>query len=219
RFGAVWLARGGSGLTQLLGEVPWERVAPRPVLGFSDGVALAAGLWGRTEAIPIHAPVLHSLPITDAASTAHLFALLAGEATEPLSGVTLIPGAATGPLLGGNLCVLAALCGTPHQLHADGAILVLEDIGAAPYRLERALHQLIAAGVLDGVAGVALGTFVGCEPPPGAAWTLHDVFVEHLAPLGVPVIADLPIGHGEANRAFVWGATARIEDGTLSVSH
>lgn len=215
---AVWMVRGGSGLTRLLPRIPWADLSPRPVIGFSDVVALHAGLWRHGLGPLVHGPVLHSLPTTDAASVRHLSALLHGEPLEPLSGETWAAGAAQGPLLGGNLCVLAALCGTPWQLSAAGAILVLEEIGEAPYRVDRSLQQLASAGVLDGVAGVALGTFTGCAPPEGAPWTLRDLVLEHLAPLGVPVLADLPIGHGVENRAFVWGRTARIDGGHLSLT-
>ncbi len=218
RWGAVWLARGGSGLTHLLDDIPWSRVGRKPVLGFSDAVALHAGLWRSTDAVIVHAPVLHSLSVTDADSVAHLFALLDGARTPPLRGEAWVAGEADGPLLGGNLCVLAALCGTPHQLDARDAILVLEDIGETPYRIERTLRQLIASGVLRDVAGVALGTFVGCAPPPEADWTLREAVLEHLAPLGVPVLGGLPIGHGPENRAFRWGARATIRGDVLTVS-
>ncbi len=216
-FGAVWIARGGSGTTRLLSRVPWADLPPRAVIGFSDVVALHAGLWAAGRGPAIHGPVVHSLSSTDEASLTHLFALLEGGGDPVLEGEAWVPGAAEGPLLGGNLCVLATLCGTPWQLDARGAILVLEEVGEAPYRVDRALQQLASAGALAGVAGVALGTFTGCAPPADATWTLREVLLEHLGPLGVPVVGDLPIGHGPRNRAFVWGAPGRIAEDRLSL--
>lgn len=214
-YGAVWIARGGYGLTRLLPRLPVDDLVARPVIGFSDVTALFAALHPKVYPL-IHAPMPHSLPATDEASRTHLFDLLAGAPLPALHGESWIGGEARGWLCGGNLAVLAALCGTPWQLDADGAILVLEDIGEAPYRIDRLLQQLVSAGVLEGVAGIALGEFTKCDPPDGSGWTLRDVLLDHLRPLGVPVVGNLPVGHGAANRAFPWGARARLADGRLA---
>ncbi|MFT4625033.1 MAG: muramoyltetrapeptide carboxypeptidase [Myxococcota bacterium] len=214
RWSAVWLARGGSGLTRLLSRLPDSLPLDRPVIGFSDATALHAALWRRGHTHLVHGPVVHSLSKTDAASRDHLFRLLRGDAVPALVGDVWRSGSASGPLVGGNLALLAALCGTPWQVDVRGAILVIEEIGEHAYRIDRMLQQLHDAGGLCGVAGVALGEFVGCTG--GARWTLDDVLRDQLAPLNVPILARLPIGHGAANHAFPIGASARIEDGTLS---
>lgn len=216
RWAAVWIARGGYGLTRLLERIPFGDLPRRPVLGFSDVTALLGALHAAGAGPVVHAPVVHSLPITDAASLAHLLALLDGRPLQALDGTTWVDGEATGWLCGGNLCLLAATCGTPWQLDARGAILVLEEIGEAPYRIDRMLRQLVEAGVFDGVRGVAVGELVGCRPPEGADWTLRDVVLDHVEPLGVPVVGDLPIGHGARNHAFPWGVRATLRDGQLS---
>ncbi|MCB9688535.1 MAG: LD-carboxypeptidase [Alphaproteobacteria bacterium] len=213
---AVWIARGGSGLTRLLRRLDELPLGNKPVIGFSDVTALFCALRRRGIGPLIHGPVLHSLSVTEPGSVEHLFDLLDGRETAPLDGETWVAGTAHGPLVGGNLSLLAATCGTPWQLDASGAILVIEEIGEHPYRVDRMLQQLSSAGVLDGVVGVAIGRNVGCDPPPGADYALADVFVDVLAPLGVPVVGELPIGHGPHNRAFVWDAPATLSDGTLS---
>jgi len=211
---AVWMARGGYGLLRLLPALPALGVPAVPFLGFSDGTALLnplADLGGTA----VHAPVLTSLgSISDAASREHLRRLLRGEPTEPLTGVTLVPGEARGPLRGGNLCTLAASCGTPWALRGRGAIVVLEDVGESAYKVDRMLTQLLHSGCLDGAVGVACGQFDGAAPASDAGYTLLDVLCERLGPLGVPVVADLPVGHGAANRAFRL-APARLADGAL----
>lgn len=216
RWAAVWIARGGYGLTRILDRVPFHELPRRPVLGFSDVTVLLGALHAAGAGPAIHAPVVHSLPIHDAASLDHLFALLEGRPTPALVGTPWVDGDAEGWLCGGNLCLLAATCGTPWQLDARGAVLVLEEIGEAPYRIDRMLRQLVEAGVFEGVRGVAVGELVGCRPPEGADWTLRDVVLDHLRPLGVPVVGDLPIGHGARNHAFPWGARARLGGGRLS---
>jgi muramoyltetrapeptide carboxypeptidase len=215
---AVWAARGGYGIARLLGQLRWDELAPVPFLGFSDGTGLLNALAARGRPA-VHAPVLHSLAdLCDDASRAHLRALLAGESPAPMHGQVLRPGTAEGPLVGGNLCVLASLCGTPWQLRGRACIVVLEEVNEAPYKIDRLLTQLIDAGCLDGVAGIAIGSLLGAEPPEGADWTMYDVLTDLLAPLGVPVLVGLPIGHGARNHAFRVGAPARIVGARLEVA-
>lgn len=216
-YGAVWAARGGYGLTRILDRIDFDRIPRKPVLGFSDVTALHTALVQRGLGPAIHAPMVHSFPKTSDASLNHLWSLLAGEHVPPLQGRTLVPGSVEGPLVGGNLCLLAATCGTADQLDARGAILVLEEIGEPAYRVDRMLQQLASAGVLRGVAGIALGEFVHCRVPEGVDWTLLDMIREHVEPLDVPVVVDLPIGHGQRNHAFVYGAPARLGDGALAL--
>jgi muramoyltetrapeptide carboxypeptidase len=195
------------------------RVERKPVIGFSDATALFCTLHAHGLGPLVHAPVLHSLAGTEPADVEHLFALLAGDEPEPVQGEPWVEGEAHGPLVGGNLCLLAAMCGTPWQLDATGAILVLEEVGEPPYRVDRLLQQIRSAGVFEGVAGVLIGDFTGADVPEGANWTMRDVLVDQLRDLGVPVVGRLPIGHGARNRAFVWGAQARIAaDGTVSIN-
>ena len=215
---AVWFARGGSGTGRLLDALDWSRVVPdRPVFGFSDATALFCGMWRRGRGLPVHAPVLHSiLGPGDAPSRDRLVATLAGDATRlPARHLCGPVGSVEAPLLGGNLCVLASLCGTPWQLDARGSLLLLEDIGEPPYKLDRLIWQLDSAGAFDGVAGVALGEFTGCGPRDADAdWCLDDLFIDLLGGLGVPVYADLPVGHGARNHPFVWGRRVRLGETT-----
>jgi len=218
---AVWFARGGYGTAQTLAALPWGRLDGRPVLGFSDATALLVALEQHGVA-SIHAPVLQGLTPLDldpplpgtvgAASRDALRTLLATGRTPPLRGRVLcdqgLP--VQGRAVGGNLTVLASLCGTPWQLRAQGAIVLFEDVGEAPYRIERSLCQLRDSGCLQGVAGIGLGEFTDCEPP-GLDHTTQDMLRGVLQPLGVPVLADLPFGHGARNDAWVHGALADLD--------
>ncbi len=211
---AVWILRGGSGLTRILGKIAWEHVTSKPLIGFSDATPLLDA-WGQRGHIAIHGPVVHSLSRTDDASTSHLLALLQGDSLTPLAGRELVSGSAHAAIVGGNLCLLAATCGTPHQIDARGKILALEEIGEQPYKIERMLMQLADAGVFAGIAGVALGGFEGCQPPDGATWSLEDIFRDWFGALGVPVVMDLPFGHGSENWAFPVHRPATLRDGAL----
>jgi muramoyltetrapeptide carboxypeptidase len=215
-FGAVWVARGGYGITRLLSRLPWDTLPDRPVIGFSDVTALLQSMWQHRRCVGIHGPVVHSLSNTSPEAVEHLFDLLNGKAVAPLRGETWAPGDVSGPLVGGNLCMLASLCGTPHQLRTLDSILVLEEIAEAPYKIDRMLVQLIQSGCLKGLKGVAVGELLNCDPPGSASWSNKDIFLEHLQGMGVPVIGNLPIGHGKNNYAFPVGKTGYIRHNTLS---
>jgi muramoyltetrapeptide carboxypeptidase len=188
-------------------------------VGFSDITALHQTLWQHDWPLLVHGPVLHSLgqhPDEESRSALQRL-LLAGEVPE-LRGVTVVEGSAEGPLIGGNLCVLASLSGTAFQLRARGAILLLEDVHEKPYRLDRTFVQLRESGSLDGVAAVVLGSFEDCRPPANEPWSAEEVLEPLLRNLGVPVLKGLQVGHGAENLPFLFGATYRLEDGRLQRS-
>ena len=206
---ALWMARGGYGINRLLEDLDFQGLDNRPVIGFSDVTSLLVALHQVGGKSGIHGPVLHSLTRhPDKASVAHLLELLEGKRGFAWSGETWRPGTATGPVVGGNLCMLASLCGTAWQLQAEGCILILEEVGEAPYRVDRMLQQLRSSGCLNGIAGVAVGSFTGFAVPEGEEWGLRELVLEAV---DVPVIGGLPVGHGTENHGFVYGAVARIE--------
>ncbi len=214
---AAWMARGGYGLTRLLHRVPWAAVPPRPVLGFSDATALFSGMWAAGVGQPVHAPVLQSLVgHSDEASRHALEGLLFGGQGASWSGRRLVEGDAVGPLVGGNLCTLASLAGTAHSLACRGCILLLEEVGERPYRVDRLITQLIRAGTLDGVNGVVLGELSDCTERGEPGWDAGLILAERLRELGVPVLAGMPVGHGASNHAFPWGVEARLEGDSLT---
>ncbi len=216
---AIFCARGGYGTMRILRGVDPAPLVDRPkvLVGFSDITALHAVLNGAGLAT-VHGPVLTQLGRAPAAAIEHLAALLtqgpaaAGDgAPRPgagLAGAAVIrPGVVEGPLLGGSLTLLAHLCGTGLLPRLAGAILAIEDVDEKPYRLDRYLTQLGLAGALEGVVGIALGQFTGCDAQGVRG---EDVVREWAAELGVPAVQGLPFGHEDANFALPLGARARL---------
>lgn len=214
KWDAVWAVRGGFGITRILDRLSTTGIGNKPVLGFSDLTPLLEALRS-TPAFGIHAPVIHSLAATDEASRSHLFALLAGEA-RPIDATPWVTGSAAGPVVGGNLSLIAATCGTPHQLDARGAIVVLEEVGEPAYKIDRMLTQCRQAGAFRGAVGFIIGQFDRCTV--GRSFTLRDLFEEHLGDLGIPISGEAPIGHGPANRAFIVGCPGVLNADGLSQS-
>lgn len=214
---AVWFARGGFGTVHLLGALPYAELDNRPVIGFSDATALFAAMHGR-GGNPVHGPVLHSLADhVDADSLGAMRRFLQNGASVDLPGTHLAgpAHAVSGPVVGGNLCVLASLLGTPWALDASGAVLVLEDIHEPAYKLDRLVTQMLMAGAFAGVRGIAIGELTGCRG--GDDWTALDLLVELLAPLGVPVVGGLPVGHGARNHPWRHGGAGHLTASGLRI--
>jgi muramoyltetrapeptide carboxypeptidase len=220
RARAVIAARGGYGSLRLL-----PRLWPAPLrdggppgpgkllVGFSDITALHCGLQAMGQ-VSVHGPSINQLATQPRAVVERLFTLLEnGTAPAPsIAGTPLVGGVAEGPLLGGNLSLLTRLLGTPWLPPLDGAILLLEDVTEAPYRLDRMWTHLRLAGVLDRVRGLALGEFTECEDPK-AAFTSQDVLWSLVAETGLPCVGGLPIGHGAVNVPVALGTRARLDGG------
>jgi muramoyltetrapeptide carboxypeptidase len=216
---AVFCARGGYGAMRLLAGL---RALPgfpaKPLVGFSD--VTAVHLWLQSlGSTSIHGPVLTQLGHLPQATHARLFGLL--ESTSPAAALlgrqTLVPGVAAGPLLGGCLSVLTRLLGTPYLPALDGAILLLEDRGERPYRLDRMWTHLALAGVFSRVGGIALGDFSACDEP-GAPYTGADVLRDLATATGLPCAAGFPVGHGEANEPVPLGVRVRLDAGARSLT-
>jgi muramoyltetrapeptide carboxypeptidase len=210
---AVLCARGGYGATRILDRLDWTALAaaePTILHGSSDITALHVAFGQRLGVTTSFGPMVASL-IADGEprSLAHLEAGLTGDGAR-VRGTHAIRGGppARGMLAGGNLSLLVALLGTPYAPEpATGAIAFIEDVGEAPYRIDRMLTQLLQAGWFDGVAGVALGTWTGCGDPA----ELETVFTARLGPLGVPVLAGLPVGHGPTQLTVRLGGVAALD--------
>lgn len=224
----VICTRGGYGAQRMVDAIDMAAVRrdPKVVAGFSDITALQFALWRGARLAGVHGPgAAWRDERTPRRSAESLHAALT--TTEPVT-VTAdpaeetfpvrVPGRATGTLLGGNLCLVAASLGTPDMPDLTGAVLLVEDVQEPPYKVDRMLTQLRRSGALDGLAGVAVGQFTGCAD--GWDTTVVDVLTDRLGDLGVPVLGGLPIGHGPGQLTVPVGTPAVLDTGagTLTVS-
>jgi muramoyltetrapeptide carboxypeptidase len=210
---AVFCARGGYGAMRLLARLAAAGPPdpPKLLVGFSDITALH--LWLQAHGrISVHGPVLTQLGRLPPGTRERLFGLLESTSPAPaLSGtLTCVGGVAEGPLLGGNLSVVTRLLGTPFMPALDGAILLLEDQGERPYRLDRMWTHLQLAGVFERVRAIVLGSFTGCEERD-APYSSAEVLRELALATGLPCAAGFPIGHGEVNEPVPLGVRVRLD--------
>lgn len=211
---AIFALRGGYGCARWVDRIDTAllRVHPKPLIGYSDVTTLHA-LWSREGLPSFHAPMPDSDWLADGGSddAQALLALLMqplvrGASFGPVPAEAWRrPGIAQGRLVGGNLAVIASLIGTPYAVPVQGNLLLLEDIGEAPYRIDRLLTQLRLAGVLDAAAGFVLGRFTSDEGDATA------VLQEHLLRTHKPVLSGWPAGHGQPNRTLPLGVRMHLD--------
>jgi muramoyltetrapeptide carboxypeptidase len=218
---AILLARGGYGITRILPQLDPAplRADPKPIVGFSDGTALLAWAAGVAGVRGVHGPVIGQLGDLDDADVDALVRMVHDPAPLGRLAWQLAPIGAghaepvAGRLIGGNLTLLAGLIGTPWQVDAAGAVVLLEEVAEKPYALDRDLTHLLHAGALAGAAGALIGDFIDCGD--AAALAVVD---ERLRHAGIAGRSGAPVGHGRRNASLPWGARAVLHpDGTLEV--
>jgi muramoyltetrapeptide carboxypeptidase len=215
RVDGIVCARGGYGCDRILARLDAERVraAAKPLVGYSDITALL--LWQRRCAglMGFHGPMLDRGDDVDPVVLASLVAQLCGRAELPIriSGAGQGGGRASGRLVGGSLTLVVASIGTAWEIDTRGAILLLEDVGERPYRIDRMLQQLAGSGKLARVAGVGVGDFATCRDDRFPDNTVEDVIRAAIAPLGVPLVMGLPFGHVRSNTPWAVGCRANID--------
>jgi muramoyltetrapeptide carboxypeptidase len=210
---AIVAVRGGYGALRLLDQLPWERFAERPkwIVGFSDVTALHGMAW-RAGIASVHGPNVTGLSrsSTVAVRAAWLAALERPRSIRSWTGLRVLrAGDARGVLVGGNLALVHAMAAAGRLFVPDGAVLALEDVSEAPYRLDRMLTSLDLGGYLGRISGVVFGGFTGCQPGADGR-TADEVLEERTRHLRVPVLAGAPFGHQAHNEPFVLGADVRI---------
>ena len=225
---AIFCARGGYGVARLLGhfDTALARRHPKALVGFSDITVLHLALqkagvvsfWGPMPCTglgwsPFSARGLERMLMS--AEPAGRLPFSAARRPQALRA-----GVAEGRLTGGTLSLLASSLGTAYEIETRGRIVFMEDVDEEPYRVDRLLTQLIAAGKLTDAAGIAVGIFTGTTArncPAKKSLTMKEVFADHLLPLKLPILANVAVGHVPDQVTLPYGARARIDAGAGTI--
>lgn len=212
---AIVCARGGYGSHRIMSRLDASRVraARKPLVGYSDITTLLLWQLRCAGLVGFHGPMLEREGGMDPDGLGNLAALLSGSDPSPLvlQGDSGSGGRAEGPLVGGNLATLVASLGTPWEIETEGAILVFEEVGERPYRIDRMLQQLLAAGKLEGVVGIGVGHLVDCQPARCPSPSALDVLREFVASVSLPLVTGLPTGHAAPNLPWPFGVRGSID--------
>ena len=199
---ALMVARGGYGSAQVLPFLDPIVVqdAAKPFIGHSDLTAILVYLTTLCGTVCFHGPMVVNMARGEAGYDRDSFRRClmtpapVGELTA--DGLeTLRAGETSGPLLGGTLTQLVASLGTPYAFAPpSGYVLLLDEVGERPYRIDRMLTQLVASGVLARAAAVVCGELPDCDDPTGQP-TARGVVAELLEAFPGPVLFGFPTGH------------------------
>jgi muramoyltetrapeptide carboxypeptidase len=209
---AVLCARGGYGSLRILDRLDYDALAthPKAVIGFSDITALHRAIFLRTGLVTFHGPMVTTLARSDGPTLHSWGNTLTGRCDlNPALAKTRIlnDGAAEGVLAGGNLATLCHLVGTVYGVDFSGAVLLIEEVGEAAYRIDRMLTQMKMAGVFNGLKAVLLGTFEDCGP----VGEIDALIKEQFHDLDIPILSGAPIGHGKENLTVPLGVKVRLD--------
>jgi muramoyltetrapeptide carboxypeptidase len=211
---AVLCARGGYGALRMLPLVDFDiiRANPKLLIGCSDVTVLLNALVAQCGLPVLHGPMVASLgaasKITKQAFS-HMILNSDLPAIIPYHPVIIKPGKTSGTLIGGNLTTLCHLVGTPFMPDFTGHILLFEDVGELPYRIDRMLVQMKMTGCFDRIAGIILGSFKNC----GDCEEVYDIFRDIFANHEIPILAGFDVGHDEPNFPVPFGLRATLDTG------
>ena len=215
--------RGGYGTMRILDLLDYNiiKTHPKVFVGYSDITALHISIMQNTGLVTFHGPMVASDMDKDLSAYTWDCFSRAVFSDQPLGLISnpplfpaakfIVPGTAQGYLTGGNLSLITATLGTPYEINTEGKILCLEDIGEAPYRIDRMLTQLLLADKLQVAAGIVFAVCADCdsvaEPPD---YLVENVLLDRLGDLKMPVLCDLYFGHTTDKATLPLGVTATL---------
>jgi muramoyltetrapeptide carboxypeptidase len=224
----VLCLEGGYGAARLYRLIDWDALGePRIFCGYSDITAIHLALARHAGWVTFYGPMfLRFTRKKDELTKLTEDGFHRAFKAEPLGRVpedpdnpyvlTVGEGVAEAPIVGGCLTLVASSLGTPYELETDGCIVLLEDLNEEPYMIDAHLNHLIQAGKLDKAAGLVFGTDVNLKGQTipefnESTLSIEEILDELIAPLGIPAVANLPIGHGKTFVTIPLGARARLD--------
>lgn len=221
---AILFGRGGYGVGRIIDDVQFDKFTQEPkwLLGYSDITCIHSHVHTQLGISTIHGHMSggYKSKEFDAASTQSIFDVLTGNSIRYKIAPHAMnrKGSARGQLVGGNLCLMSDLIGTPSDLDTRGKILFIEDIAEYKYNLDRKMWQLLRAGKLEHLAGLIVGGFTDTldnEVPFGM--TEYELVWEKVKDFTYPVCFDFPVGHQPRNVALKCGVEYELSVGEEDV--
>lgn len=224
--------RGGYGTLRILNKIDFKAIKknPKVFVGYSDITAIHIAIKNKCNMVTFHGPMLYSdfgkemdnysrCSFLRAVTTSDPYGELKNpEGTEKIK--VLLPGSATGKMVGGNLTVIISTIGTPYEINTRDKMLLMEEVGEEPYRVDRMLTQLLLCGKLQECSGIILGQWTRCSPEePEKSLSLIEVFYDRLSSLGIPILYNVAFGHEKTKATIPLGVKGTITgDGRFIIS-
>lgn len=230
---------GGYGCTRILDLLDYDMIKknPKVIIGFSDNTALINAIYQKTGLITFHGPISRTIHrdynrkqfenIAMNSTNTYLIKSIDDDVQKSVEDkvferYVINTGKAQGNLTGGNLTLISSMMGTPYQIDMKDKIVMIEDVGEEPYRIDRMLTQLIYSGELAKAAGIAFGICKGCDKTDKTnapnSFTLRQVIEDRVKPLKIPAVYGLSFGHNENNFTFPIGINAELDTDNMTIS-
>jgi muramoyltetrapeptide carboxypeptidase len=205
-------ARGGYGSLRILDLIDFDllRRHPKIFLGFSDISVLIAAITTRSRLVAFHGPNITTLGQANPITKASFYRAVTSDQPleiRPENPRVVSPGKAMGVVSGGNLASLCHLLGTPYSPTYGKHIFVMEDIGEAPYQIDRMLYQMKMADCFQGISGVVMGSFQNC----GKYEAICDIVRALFEDMQIPILGGFDIGHADENMTIPMGIRATLD--------
>jgi muramoyltetrapeptide carboxypeptidase len=215
---AIMLGRGGYGAVRIIDAIDFKKYQRKPkwIIGFSDATVFHLHINHNYGIATIHSKMCNSFPDdfskadqTQIDSIDSIRKCLIGDAMKYAApfNTNNRKGTATGPLIGGNLSIIDNLCGSISDVHTDGKILFIEDVGEYLYKIDGMLWNLKRSGKLKKLRGLIVGGFKTKPDDPGEEFgkTVYEMVMEKVKEYDYPVCFDFPVGHIKENYALKCG--------------
>lgn len=220
---AIISFRGGYGSIRMLKYLNLKIIKnnPKIILGYSDLTVLLNYISNKCDLVTYHGPMINS-NLNDKKTLKSLKSQLYSNQNDilytltekneilnfPLGSIPPI----YGKLVGGNLSMICSTIGTPYEIDTKDSILLLEDIGESPYKIDRMITQLYLSKKFKSVKAILLGHFTDCEPVNlNRSFSSHETLIKNLKHLNIPIIFNIACGHDYPNCTFPIGAYIKID--------
>jgi len=234
----IIFANGGYGCTRILDLIDYDQIKinPKVIMGFSDNTALINAIHQKTGLITFHGPVSRTIHFDYSRRQFENIIIhpkgkyliesseddfQKSENDKTFERYTLNTGKVRGKLIGGNLTLICSMIGTPYQMDFKDKIVMMEDVGEEPYRIDRMLTQLIESGQLKKASGIAFGICKGCDKSEKSvapnSFTLRQVIEDRIKPLKIPAVYGLSFGHNKNNFTFPIGLNAKLNADNMTI--
>lgn len=219
---AVICARGGYGTVRIIDKLDFSNFIKHPkwIVGYSDITVFHQHINQNFGVASLHA----TMPINftkNEEATESLRKALFGEAltyTVPAHALNKT-GESRGELIGGNLSLMYALCGSKSDIDTKGKILFIEDLDEYLYHIDRMMMNLKRSGKFQHLAGLIVGGMSDMKDnttPFGK--TAEEIILDAVKEYNFPVCFDFPAGHIDRNLALVMGREVNLFVNANSVS-
>lgn len=213
---------GGFSANQLLRHLDYDLIAKNPKIlcGYSDITALLNAIYAKTGLVTYHGPHYSTFGFdkeTEYTRKAFFDCLTKDipvcitPSQSATQYYTIQEGVCEGTIIGGNLCTLNLLQGTPYMPDIRNKVLFLEDDNIMgeyfSYEFDRNLESLLQIEGADAIKGIVFGRF-----DESCGMTLERItdIIRDKVPLDIPVVFGADFGHVSPIITFPIGGTVCV---------